>query len=59
MVTVTRHQINLSGDGDTGVIPSFLDILHCIWILSLGVAATRRQKNVDGDGDAAPEKFGC
>ena len=56
MVTVTRHHINLSVDGDTGVFPSsFLDILHFIWILYLGAAVTRRQKSPVGDGDAAPK----
>ena len=58
MVTVTRHQINLSGDGDTGVLPSFsIDTLHYVWNLCLGVAVTRRQKNPDGDGDAATKNI--
>ena len=58
MVTVTRHQINLSGDGDTGVLPSFsIDTLHYVWILCLGVAVTRRQRNPDGDGDAATKNI--
>ena len=30
---------NKFGDGDTGVLPSFLNILHYVWILSLGDAA--------------------
>ena len=69
MVTVTRHQESLSGDGDMGVLPSFIANTHYVGILYLGDTVTRRQKrfwwwrwrgnkiNPDGDGDAAPEIF--
>ena len=53
MVTVTRHQESLSGDGDMGVLPSFIANLHFVGILYLGDTVTRRQKISVGDGDAA------
>ena len=47
----------LSGDGNTGVLPPFLDIRHYVWILSLSDAVTRRQNNLDGEGDTATKNI--
>ena len=56
MVTVTRHQKSLSGDGDMEVFSYFVANLNYVGILYLVDAVTRRQKKPDGDGDAATKK---
>ena len=51
MVTVMRHQLSLSGDVYTGVLPSFIANLHYAWILYLGDMMMRCETNPDCDSD--------